>query len=66
MIFSIQFATDSGQLKQGNRGGTQTPGGPITEGTCCGFYQPSQNLANAFQTDSNGLPLLDSNGINQI
>lgn len=61
MIFSIQFATDSGQSKQGNRGGTLNfAGGGLTEATCCGFYQPSQDLANAFQTDSNGLPLLDS------
>lgn len=27
---------------------------------CCGFHQPSQNLVNAFQTDANGLPLLDT------
>ena len=27
---------------------------------CCGFYQPSQNLVNAFKTDANGLPLLDT------
>ena len=26
---------------------------------CCGFYQPSQNLVNAYKTDGNGLPLLD-------
>jgi hypothetical protein len=26
---------------------------------CCGFYQPSQNLVNAFKVDENGLPLLD-------
>jgi hypothetical protein len=26
---------------------------------CCGFYQPSQNLVNAFKVDANGLPLLD-------
>lgn len=31
-------------------------GGP---GACCGFYNPSQDLANAFKTDPNGLPLLD-------
>ncbi len=31
-------------------------GGP---GACCGFYNPSQDLANAFKTDANGLPLLD-------
>jgi hypothetical protein len=32
-------------------------GGP---GACCGFYNPSQDLANAFKTDAQGLPLLDS------
>lgn len=26
---------------------------------CCGFFQPSQNLVNAFKTDINGLPFLD-------
>jgi hypothetical protein len=31
-------------------------GGP---GACCGFYNPSQDLANAHKTDANGLPLLD-------
>lgn len=29
-------------------------------GMCCGFHQPSQNLANAFKVDTNGLPLFDS------
>ena len=33
-------------------------GGP---GNCCGFYNPSQDLANAFKTDATtGLPLLDT------
>ncbi|MBI1782059.1 MAG: RagB/SusD family nutrient uptake outer membrane protein [Sphingobacteriales bacterium] len=38
-------------------------GGP---GGCCGFYNPSQDLANAYKTDANGLPLLDTyfNGLN--
>lgn len=27
---------------------------------CCGFYQPSIDLANSFQTDANGLPLVSS------
>ena len=31
-------------------------GGP---GACCGFYNPSQDLANAYKTDVNGLPYLD-------
>jgi len=29
-------------------------------GMCCGFHQPSQNLANAFKVDANGLPLFDT------
>ena len=32
-------------------------GGP---GGCCGFHQPSQNLVNAYQTDGNGLPFIDT------
>jgi len=32
-------------------------GGP---GACCGFYNPSQDLADAYKTDANGLPLLDN------
>jgi len=32
-------------------------GGP---GACCGFYNPSQDLADAFKTDTNGLPLIDT------
>ena len=32
-------------------------GGP---GACCGFYNPTQDLADAFKTDANGLPLLDT------
>lgn len=31
-------------------------GGP---GACCGFYNPSQDLSNAYKTDAAGLPLLD-------
>jgi starch-binding outer membrane protein, SusD/RagB family len=27
---------------------------------CCGFHQPSQNLANAFKTDESGLPLFNT------
>jgi len=31
-------------------------GGPVG---CCGFYQPSIDLVNAYKVDANGLPLLD-------
>ncbi|HEX5150905.1 MAG TPA: RagB/SusD family nutrient uptake outer membrane protein [Parafilimonas sp.] len=29
-------------------------------GACCGFFNPSQSLANTFKTDANGLPLIDA------
>ena len=59
-MFAIQFAADSGRSFNGNGAGTLNypGGGPL--GTCCGFYQPTQDLANAYQTDGSGLPLLDS------
>ena len=59
-IFAIQFAADGGVSEQGNKGGTLNfvSGGPL--GTCCGFYQPTQDLVNSYQTDADGLPLLDT------
>jgi starch-binding outer membrane protein, SusD/RagB family len=33
---------------------------------CCGFHQPSQNLANAFGTDANGLPKFDNFNAGEI
>jgi len=56
-VFAIQFTADSGSSYNGNRGGTLNFGGP--NGWCCGFYQPSQDLVNSFQT-AGGLPLLDT------
>lgn len=58
MIFSIQFSTDGQYSERGRRGSTLNyPIGPMTGGMCCGFYQPTQDLANSFQTNSDGLPL---------
>lgn len=59
-VFSIQFSADDGQSFNGNLGGTLTFPGAGPTGTCCGFYQPSQDLANAYKTDGSGLPLLDT------
>ena len=56
-IFAIQFSADGGLSQQGNLGGTLNFN--IRAGLCCGFYQPSIDLANAFKTE-NGLPLLDT------
>lgn len=38
-------------------------------GGCCGFFQPSFDLANSYRTDGSGLPLLDAsfnNGANEV
>ena len=56
-IFAIQFSAQGGLSQQGNLGGTLNFN--IRAGLCCGFYQPSIDLANAFKTE-NGLPLLDT------
>lgn len=64
-IFAVQNTVNDGpsQDENGNWGdalnfpnGTSVGGG----GSCCGFFQPSQNLVNAYKTDASGLPLLDT------
>ncbi len=56
-VFAIQFTADAGQSYNANRGGTLNFSGP--NDWCCGFYQPTQDLVNAYQT-SGGLPLIDT------
>lgn len=59
-LFAIQFVSDDGRSYNGNGAGTLNfPGGGPLE-TCCGFYQPTQDLVNAYQTDGTGQPLLDT------
>jgi len=57
-VFAVQFTADAAQSFNGNTGSTLNfpGGGPF--GSCCGFYQPTQDLVNAYQTDASGLPLL--------
>jgi starch-binding outer membrane protein, SusD/RagB family len=63
-IFEVQYSVNDGASggENGNIGSTLNypyGGGGVT--TCCGFFQPSQNLVNAFKTDAVlGLPLLDN------
>jgi hypothetical protein len=61
-IFAVQSANNSGSVNNANHfdvlnypynTGTDGPG------NCCGFFQPSFDLANSFRVDANGLPLLD-------
>ena len=59
-VFEVQHSVNDGAGggENGNIGATLNypyGGGGVT--TCCGFYQPSQNLVNAFKTDANGQPL---------
>jgi hypothetical protein len=62
-IFAAQMTVNDGSGDVGNGNGNYGDvlnfpygGGP---GACCGFFNPSQSLANAYKTDANGLPLLD-------
>jgi hypothetical protein len=57
-IFEVQYAISSASGDAANRGIGLAH--PYTDPWgCCGFYQASQNLVNAYKTE-NGLPLLDN------
>lgn len=60
-VFEIQYSVNDG-ANGGNGGAGEVLNFPNfgRAGDCCGLYQPSQNLVNAFKTDTLGLPLLDS------
>ncbi len=59
-IFAIQRSKNDGTPK-GRLDWSSALSYPMnSEYGCCGFHQPSQNLVNAFQTDSQGLPLFDT------
>ena len=58
MQYSMNDGTTYGNLNWSY--GLIVPNIPgVTDGGC-DFYKPSQNLVNAFRTDSDGLPLLDT------
>ena len=63
-VFASQAAAGTGSTQNANPGmvlnfphGTARPPRP---GGCCGFFQPSFELANSFRTGADGLPLLDN------
>ena len=39
---------------------------PTQPGGCCGYHQPSQDFVNAFQTNAEGLPYLDSHNAQEV
>jgi len=55
--FSINDGTNTGRVSFVT--GLNSPHGTPLYG-CCGFHMASQNMVNAFRTDTNGLPLLDT------
>ena len=61
-LWAIQYSRNDGST-YGNLNwsyGLITPNIPdVTDGGC-DFYKPSQNLVNAFRTDADGLPLINS------
>ena len=66
-VFSVQMSVQDGS--SGNNG---NPGDVLNfpaagPSTCCGFYQPSFSLVDAFKTDkTTGLPLLDGSFDNAL
>jgi hypothetical protein len=57
-IYAVQFSNDAED--NGNSGMSLCYPHNSGPGGCCGFYQPSFELANSFKVDANGLPLLDN------
>jgi len=60
-VFNVQMTVKDGSGgNNGNLGDDLNfPAGTYTG--CCGFYQPSLTLADAFQVDANGLPMFQRN-----
>jgi len=67
-VFAVQMSVNDGSGNAQNNGLGVSNGNygdllnfPYNNGpgACCGFFNPSQELANAYKTDANGLPLLD-------
>lgn len=61
-IFEIQYSVNDGADDSSNGGYGDCLNFPQSGdiGVCCGFYQPTQNLVNAYKVDASGLPLLDT------
>ena len=65
-VFSVQMSVlDNSSGNNGNPGYILDfpAAGPAT---CCGFYQPSFTMVDAFKVDANGLPLLDGSFDNTL
>ena len=61
-VFSIQMAANVGTGSIDNATVGEMLNFPYGNSPfgCCGFYQPTVDLANSYRTDANGLPYLDT------
>ncbi len=57
-VIEVQQAVNVGTDDHSNQGDILNFPYGAGPGGCCGFFQPSQNLVNAFRVDANGLPLI--------
>ncbi len=61
-VFDVESAMGTGDVLNSNHFDVLNypyNTGPDGPGNCCGFFQPSFELANSFRTSPDGLPLLD-------
>jgi hypothetical protein len=58
-LFAVQFSDKGDGTMFGRLNFGDVLATPMGIG-CCDFHKPSKNLANAFKTDANGLPLFDT------
>ncbi|WP_418895397.1 RagB/SusD family nutrient uptake outer membrane protein [Limibacterium fermenti] len=56
-IFSVQYSYERNNANFEMALAHPSGSGP---GGCCGFFQPSNELANSYKVDANGLPFLDN------
>ncbi|SEM22892.1 Starch-binding associating with outer membrane [Maribacter orientalis] len=62
VVFDVESANNTGSVNNANWfDDLNYPynTGPDGPGNCCGFFQPSFEMANSFRTGADGLPLLD-------
>ncbi len=59
-VFAVQYSMNDGTASAGRINWSNLLNAPQGPYSGDGFFLPSQNLINAYQTDANGLPLFDS------
>jgi len=66
-VFAIQMVANDGTNSIGNANTSLMLNYPYNSPfRCCGFYQPTQDLVNAFRTDQSGLPFLNNYNSNPV